>query len=202
MEFGIIGEPDLSWLMGFPIGTRTHICLDAAGTLPLTWSLQVPQNGLEIIEVIRTRSYLLTLLLLAIAWGIFASSAQAHEVSDGQAHEVAAVAADEACCCEPLAPGEACCCCEVQSLPSVVASDCQMRCNEPITTGLAFPVQPPMGFSLRLPALHLELPKPPQARPQPPKRLVSRVLVEWVLPPSPPVASLNINLPPPSLLLS
>jgi hypothetical protein len=144
--------------------------------------LQASPNGLEDIEVIRTRTYLLGLLLMALALAIFASPVQA----------------EESCCCEPAAPqtsAAACCCCEEG--PAVTPFSCQMSCEQPIQQDLSFLIQAPPGFSLRAPSLSLELPEPPK-EPAPPKSLLSSAVEEWAPPPSPPVASLNINLPPPS----
>ena len=146
--------------------------------------LQASPNRLEDIEVIRTRTYLLGFLLMALALAIFASPVQAKEP----------------CCCEPAAPqasAASCCCCEEG--PAASLSSCQMTCEQPIQHDLAFLIQAPPGFLLRAPALSLEIPKPPK-EPAPSKTLVSRAVEKWAPPPSPPVASLNINLPPPSSL--
>lgn len=136
--------------------------------------------GLDPLEVIRTRAYISGFLLMALALALFASPVQA----------------EESCCCEPAAAEASCCCCEEESAATV--SSCVMSCDQPIRHDIGFLVQVPPGFWPCAPAVSLAL---PPRKPAPPKSLVSRVVEEWTPPPSPPVASLNINLPPPSSLL-
>ena len=143
--------------------------------------LQVSPNGLEVLEVTRTRAYL-GFLLVALALALFASPAQAHQT----------------CCCEPVAAEASCCCCEEG--PAETLSSCVMSCEQPTRHNIGFLIQVPPGFLPCAPAVSLELPRPPR-KPAPPKSLVSRVIEEWAPPPSPPIASLNISLPPPSSLL-
>lgn len=133
-------------------------------------------------EVIKTRAYLFGFLLMALALALFASPVQA----------------EESCCCEPVAAEASCCCCEEG--PAETLSPCAMSCEQPTRHDIGFPLQVPPGFMPSAPVGSLELPKPPK-KPAPPKTLVPRVIDEWAPPPSPPIAALNINLPPPSSLL-
>ena len=147
-----------------------------------SYRLQASPDGLEVLEVTRTRAYLLGFLLMALAMALFASPVQA----------------EESCCCEPVAAEASCCCCEEG--PSETLSSCVMSCDQPTRHDIGFPLQVPPSFMPSAPAVTVELPKPPR-KPAPPKSLVSNIVEKWAPPPSPPVASLNINLPPPSSLL-
>lgn len=132
--------------------------------------------------MIRTRAYLLG-FLLALAIVLFASPARAQA----------------SCCCEPVTAEASCCCCEQGSAETI--SSCVMSCDQPARHDIGFLIQMPPGFFPSAPVVCLELPRPPK-KPTPPKALLSRAIDEWASPPSPPIASLNINLPPPSSLLS
>lgn len=135
-------------------------------------------------EVIKTRAYLLSVLLMAIVMTLFASPVQAHET----------------CCCEPVPAQASCCCCEDEPAQEATLSSCSMSCEQPARPDIGFLIQVPPGFLPSVPAVSVELPRPPK-KPAPPKSLVSSAIEEWAPPPSPPVASLNINLPPPRSLL-
>ena len=129
----------------------------------------------------RYRVYLFSLLLMALIMALF----------------VAPVQAAESCCCQPVAAQESCC----DETPAENLASCVMSCDQPTRHDIGFLIQLPAGFVLSSsPVVGVELPKPPK-KPAPPKSLVSRVVEEWNPPPSPPVAALNINLPPPSSLL-
>lgn len=135
----------------------------------------------------RTRAYILSFLLLALAMVLFAAPVQAAE----------------SCCCEPVAAQESCCCCEESpaEATTLLSRSCSMSsCELPTRHDIGFLVQVPPGYLPSSPAVSVELPKPPK-KPAPPKTLVPRAVEKWAPPPSPPIASLNINLPPPSSLL-
>lgn len=117
------------------------------------------------------------------------------------------VLAMEACCCEPAMTDSASadgCCCEVApagwlSQGSSPAT-CSVSCARP-------PVEwdllllSPSPFTLRPTVLCSVLPAPPKVRPQPPRVVASRALQRRAVPPEPPIAARNINLPPPSAQL-
>ena len=129
--------------------------------------------------MVRFSAYLLAFLMLTLGWTALSQPAQAKE----------------ACCCKPAA-GAACCCCS-----DGVPVQCTLDCGRPSTfQGLA--VEAPSPPSSRIHPSDLLVSDPPPTRPIPARRLDWSRAEPGVLPPRPPVASLNIDLPPPPSYLS
>lgn len=129
--------------------------------------------------MVRFSAYLLAFLMLTLGWTALSQPAQAKE----------------ACCCKPAA-GATCCCCS-----DAVPVRCALDCRQPSTfQGLALGAPSPP--SLRTHPFDLLVADPPPTRTIPARRLDWRYGEPLVLPPRPPVASLNIDRPPPSELFS
>lgn len=133
----------------------------------------------------RLRTYLATLMALALGFAALTTPAQARA----------------ACCCVQAIVTCVCCpgAAPSQNDPSACAS-CEISCRpasyQNASSLIGAPSAPRiLGLTTTL------LPEPPRARPRPPRRSIALPPELWALPSTPPVASLNIDLPPPSTAL-